>query len=315
MRAHGRTGLHTSFLDSNLEAFLDAAPDAVVVVDTTDRIVAVNALTETMFGYGRDEVIGQPFAMLVPSPESGRRRNGDPFAIQLRSSRIETDRGTLFTQIIRDLSEIQASLHEKEVLLREIHHRVKNNLQITSSLLRLQARSIDDPRARELFDSTQSRIRSIALVHEKLYQSTNLAAIDFADYLRTLADLLLRSYTAASSAIELRVNAEPLPLSVETAVPCGLIANELLSNAIKHAFPQGTGTIEVTLAQSEGMADLVIADNGVGLPESVGFEGHDTLGLQLVRQLATQIDAAIDIDRTHGTRFRIVFPLTRGANA
>jgi len=332
--------------ESRFRGLLESAPDGIVVVDGSGRIFIVNSQTERMFGYSREELLGQRIEMLVPErfrdthlldrqryisdphtrpmgaglPLTGRTKSGEEFPVEISLSPLQqSGQESLVMSIIRDITgrrraeeQIQASLREKEALLREIHHRVKNNLQITSSLLRLQAGTIDDPQARELFESTQNRIRSIALVHEKLYQSTNIASIDFADYIRTLADLLFRTYTVDTSAIALRIDTGALFLSVETAIPCGLIANELLSNAMKHAFPQGQrGTIQVSLAQHEGSAELVIADDGAGLPADIGFDARDTLGLQLVRQLAQQIDASIEINRDRGTSFRITFPLSR----
>src|SRR5436190_12772891 len=210
--------------------------------------------------------------------------------------------------IVRDITDrrraeelIQASLREKEALLREIHHRVKNNLQITSSLLRLQAGAIENGEARQAFAETQHRIRSMALVHEKLYQSTNLSRIDFGDYIRTLGDLLFKSFAADPSRIQLTVIGDEVLLSIDTAVPCGLIVNELLLNALKHAFPEGErGEIIVELADGgDGWCRLAVRDDGVGLPDDMSGDSG-TLGLQLVRGLVAQLDGRLAIERGRG---------------
>lgn len=220
------------------------------------------------------------------------------------------------TSIIRDITErkraeevMQSSLREKEVLLKEIHHRVKNNLQVTSSLLKLQSDCITDSQAREMFLDGHNRIRSMALVHEKLYQSSDLSRINFADYVKSLAALLFRSYAIDVSQISLQVEDNDIFLSVESAVPCGLIVNELLSNCLKHAFPgRRSGNIQVRIGREMEQLLLVIADDGVGLPDSVRLEGAETLGLQLVRTLAQQLDGAVQVKSNGGgTEFRIGF--------
>ena len=333
-------------LDATFRAFLEAAPDAIVMVDRDGRIVAVNALTEAMFGYTREELQHLPVETLVPqrfrvahererdayvrTPHTrpmglgrdlwGRRKSGDEFPVQISLSPIETDDGKLVTSIIRDVSEqrraeelIRASLREKEAMLKEIHHRVKNNLQITSSLLRLQTSAIDDPVVREMFEETQARIRSMALVHEKLYQSTNLSEIDLGDYIRDLGALLLQS-SAVNDRITILVTGKPVLQSIETAVPCGLIVNELLSNALKHAFPNGRhGLIHVQLDGNGSSRTIRVLDDGVGMPSPIDVESAETLGLRLVRALAQQIDGSVAVEpRANGSAFLFTFPDERG---
>jgi PAS domain S-box-containing protein len=206
--------------------------------------------------------------------------------------------------------QIQASLREKEVLLKEIHHRVKNNLQVTSSLLKLQSDHIRDPQAQEMFADSQNRIRSMALVHEKLYQTSDLSRINFVDYSASLAALLFRSYGIDDKQISLHIEGSGIFLSVESAVPCGLIVNELLSNCLKHAFPHGRrGNIQIRIGR-EGSRQLTleVADNGVGLPPALDLEKTDTLGLQLVWNLAEQLDGTIHVERQEGAAFKIAFP-------
>jgi PAS domain S-box-containing protein len=208
---------------------------------------------------------------------------------------------------------IKASLKEKEVLLKEIHHRVKNNLQIISSLLNLQSGYIQDKQAGEMFKESRNRVKSMALVHEKLYQSKDLARIDFAEYVRHLTAHLLRSYGVNSHAIALKVNAEKVLLDIDTAIPCGLIINELVSNALKHAFPPGSeGEIRVDLhaeadnPDGRGRLSLVVSDNGAGLPSQLDFRHTESLGLQLVSTLADQLEGTIELDRQEGTTFKIL---------
>ena len=204
---------------------------------------------------------------------------------------------------------LKASLAEKEVLLREVHHRVKNNMQIMSSLLNLQTNEIKDPAAVELLKECQSRIRAMALVHEKLYLSKDLANIDFSQYLQSLTLHLFQSYQIHPHSIKLTMNMEKIFLDINMAIPCGLIVNELVSNALEHAFPDGrTGEIRVELFHAEGDKNcLVVSDNGVGFPESLDFRNMETLGMQIVDMLVDQLDGRIELDRSQGTSFKIVF--------
>lgn len=212
------------------------------------------------------------------------------------------------TERNRAMAQLTASLKEKEVLLKEIHHRVKNNMQVISSMLRLQASYIDDPHAHELFLECQNRVKSMALIHEKLYQSQDLARIDFADYLRNLMNHLFRSYSGRSD-ISLNIEVSDVRLGVDTGIPCGLIVNELVSNALKHAFPDGrSGQITVSLQRTNGTYVLSVKDDGVGFPKDVDFRNTPSLGLQLVNTLTTQLEGEVElISNGQGTEFRITF--------
>jgi len=334
--------------EARFRALLESAPDGIVVVDSGGMIVIVNSQTERLFGYTRQELIGQPIEMLVPKrfksshvgdrtaylnhPKlrpmgagrslTGLTKEGKEFPVEISLSPLVTDQGRMVMSIVRDITErrhaeeiIQASLREKEALLKEIHHRVKNNLQVTSSLLRLQAAAIDDDHSREMFEETENRIRSMALVHEKLYQATNLSRIDFADYIRTLGDLLFRSSAINPDNVTLDVSGSEIFLSIDAAVPCGLIFNELLSNALKHAFPgDRKGKISVHLNEhGDGPISMSVRDDGVGLPAVFDFDRTETLGLQLVQALVGQIDGRITIERRDaGAGFNVVFPPERG---
>ena len=219
---------------------------------------------------------------------------------------------------------IKKSLDEKEVLIREIHHRVKNNMQIISSLLSLQSRYIEDKKAFELFRDSQNRVKSMALIHEKLYQSDNLAEIDFKEYIKNLTTDLIRSYGVTPGAISLIINVNKVSLGVNTAIPCGLIINELLTNSIKHAFrvvesmelPDGSfigrdgkkSRIDIELHQiNKDEYKLIFSDNGIGLPENFEFKNIKSLGLRLVNSLTEQLDGKIDLVQENGTKFIITF--------
>lgn len=204
-------------------------------------------------------------------------------------------------------AKIKASLKEKEILLQEIHHRVKNNLQVISSLLNLQSQGIQDKKILEVFQESQNRIRSMALIHEKLYRSSDLARVDFAEYIRNLASFLIRSYR--SRAVQLDLQASDIYLSIDNAVPCGLIVNELISNALKHAFVDGReGEICVAMQQlADQRVKLIVRDNGVGLPKDVDYMNTGSLGLQLVTMLVQQLEGILEIRNNAGAEFEIRF--------
>jgi PAS domain S-box-containing protein len=219
-------------------------------------------------------------------------------------------------EYLRDITEhkkaedrLQESLQEKEVLLREIHHRVKNNMQVISSLLNLQSRQIKDPHVLEMFKESQRRIRSMALIHERLYQSSDLSRIEFSQYLRNLATHLFHSYRVDASRVQLKIEAEEVHLNINTAIPCGLIVNELISNALKYGFPEGrSGQLDIDLRRVAGDGYVLrVRDDGVGFPEGLDFRKTETLGMQIVSTLVSQIDASIDLAREKGTEFTIHF--------
>ncbi|MEA3415954.1 MAG: histidine kinase dimerization/phosphoacceptor domain -containing protein [Thermodesulfobacteriota bacterium] len=210
-------------------------------------------------------------------------------------------------------NQIKASLEEKEVLLKEVHHRVKNNLQVISSLFNLQLGYIRDKYDIEMFKESQNRVRSMALIHEKLYQSEDLARIDFHEYTRKLTTSLFHLYAVYPETITLEVKADDVFLGIDNAVPCGLIINELVSNCLKYAFPGGKkGKIRVELRSDKNLHagnkfTLMVSDNGAGFPKDLDFRNTETLGLQLVMTLVKQIKGTIELDRDGGTKFKIAF--------
>ena len=213
------------------------------------------------------------------------------------------------TLLRREEERIQASLREKEALLREIHHRVKNNLQVISSLMNLQAGGVEDPALRGLFQDVSDRVRSMALVHEKLYQSRDLSQVDFGEYARGLLNNLWLSHASPGCAVQLTLDLQPVSLPVETAMPCGLILNELATNALKHAF-RGRSEGEVTVALrggEDGGVRLNVRDNGIGLPSGFETRQSPSLGLKLVHMLAGQINGIVEVNSDGGTEFVISF--------
>lgn len=329
---------------SPVHGLLDVLPDAMVVVDATGHIVGMNAQTEELFGYRQKELLARPVEVLLPdrvhraheqhraayaaSPRTrpmgiglelyGRRQDGTEFPVEISLSRLQTEEGLLVIAAIRDATArqqteagLQAALKEKDVRLKETLHRVKNNLQVVSSLLDIQADMVADPQVRARLEESQQRIHAMALIHESLYQAGDVAQIDAADYLRTLCTRLFRVYGSPSARVALRCMVEAVRLDVHQAIPCGLILNELLSNTLKHAFPDGrAGEIRIELwQQPPGTCVLTIRDDGVGIPAGLEMRQTESVGLQLVGLLATQLGATTALERRGGTAFTLTFPL------
>ena len=319
---------------------LDAAPTGMIMVDDRGTIVLVNRHVELLFGYERAELLGQPIELLVPTrfrgehPEFraafaaaprirpmgagrdlfGLRKDGRELPIEIALTPLAIEAGSFVLSSVIDISArkehervITASLREKEVLLKEIHHRIKNNLQIVSSLLNLQAQQSSDGEVRAMFEASQNRVRSIALMHEILYQVQDLAHVDFADYLRALLDALFGAM--ARPGLAWRLDAAPTRMALDQAIPCGLLVNELVTNALKHAFPgERPGVVDVRLTRGTGdQVELAVADDGVGLPDDLDPRSGATLGLDLVFTIATQLAADVELRRGPGLGYRFRF--------
>ncbi|MGJ5633710.1 PAS domain S-box protein [Nostoc sp. CALU 1950] len=322
--------------------------EGICLVRATDGVfVYTNPKFEQMFGYEPGELIGQHVSIVNYGDErttpqevnqaiktaviqhdeatyevQNVKKDGTPFWSSATTSVFgHPEYGSVLVAVQQDITEqkqakekIKASLKEKEVLLKEIHHRVKNNLGIVSSLLQMQCRRTEDPVVRAILRDSQNRIASIALVHEKLYRSEDLADIDFAQYIPDLTTHLFDSYNVSSSQIQLNIQVDNANLDIETAIPCGLIINELVSNALKYAFAGNRGgEIEVKFYQeSEGILTLIIRDNGIGLPENFDGKKAKTLGITLVQGLVKQLRGKLEIDSQQGTQFKITFANSRG---
>ena len=206
-------------------------------------------------------------------------------------------------------AQLQASLHEKEVLLKEIHHRVKNNLQVIASLLYLQSDQLKDPADLALFEDTQNRVKSMALVHESLYRTGDLARFNFAQYIESLTSHLFQAHVAESSGICLDMELDEVILDVDTAIPCGLILNELLTNALTYACPDGRfWTIHITLRAADEHVTLSVRNTGIGLPKDFELRSTESLGLQLVGMMTEQLGGMLTLTCEAGTVFTISIP-------
>jgi two-component sensor histidine kinase len=206
---------------------------------------------------------------------------------------------------------LKASLAEKELLLKEIHHRVKNNMQVISSIFSLQSQYVQDPQVLAILTESRNRISSMALIHEKLYQCNNFVKINFAEYIQSLTRNLFASYDADSSLIQLTLDIADVALSIDSAIPCGLLTNELISNCLKHAFPEGkAGKIAIALAtHSDTHLTLMVRDSGIGLPSDFSLEKNTSLGLRLVKVLTRQLSGQLEMYNDGGTIARMTFPI------
>jgi PAS domain S-box-containing protein len=335
-RARERLGVESAYLNRLFEG----AKEAIVLTDKAWRPIRINEEFTRLFGYKLGEIRGKPLdKIIVPKDlyEEGvavtkdtaggqsvaietvrRRKDGKQIHVSILGAPIVID-GKVeavygiyrdITDRKRDEANIKDSLKEKEVMLYEIHHRVKNNMQIILSLLRLQSRGIKDEQTREMFIESQNRIRSMALIHEKLYQSGDLSRIDIADYTRGLATHLVSVYSAEGWTVGLIVDIKDVYLDVNRAIPMGLIVNELVTNALKHGFKKGAkGNITIGMKKvAKGKFELSVADTGKGLPVEFDIRKTESFGLQLVTDLVTQIEGTIELKRKDvGSEFVIRF--------
>ena len=326
--------------EQKFRVLADTAPTAIVVFQG-EYFVYVNPFAVRLFGYSKSELLGMKFwewahpecrgmAMergmarqqgdSVPSQYELRfvKKNGEEGWMIVSAGRIEFEGRPGGIATFVDITEakraeeiLKIALAEKIVLLKEVHHRVKNNLQIISSLLDLQADSIHDERARNSLRESQNRVRTMSIVHERLYLSRDFTTIDLGEYIRDLSQYLFQSYASNGDRISLRLDAGEISLDIDRAIPCGLILNELVSNALKHAFPdQRGGEIAIRCYGDEkGLITLIVADTGVGLPAGLDFRNTPSLGLQLVDLLVRQLRGSINVDTQRtGTEFFISFP-------
>ena len=328
---------------------VEEANDAFVAMDAHGHIIDVNGRTEDMFGWTREQLVGQLVSdRLMPSrhrdahiaalqqfrqggavPLMGRelqseglRHDGHEFPVSVSISSVWLDEKWRFNAFMRDLTKPQAAarelkeaLLEKEALLREVHHRVKNNLQVISSLLRLQSRALLDPGAIRALRESEERVVSMAMLHEHLHGPAHLGRVDFGDYLRVLTAELLRAYEGTDGRITITTDVTLPELNLDQAIPLALIINELLTNALKHAFTdRDSGRIDLHISHESERAILRVKDDGRGFrPEGWGSRG--SIGLEIVEALSRQVGGTFSMGDNGGTEFSLVFPVPDPANA
>ncbi len=323
----------TTVSKTYVDNILESMSEILIVVDRELRIQMINRAGLEQLGFKADELIGRGLGDLLDAPRpretpsaspgdllgTGEHRmttkSGARIAVHWSAAELRGVGGDRLGVVCaalnidqRKLDEerLRASLAEKEVLLKEVHHRVKNNLQIISSLLALQASEASDADTRRLFEESQGRIRSMALIHEQLYQSNELSRIDFSEYVRRLCENLRESSGAFIGQVSLSLDVDSAPLPLNLAIPCGMILNELISNAIKHAFPSGQrGEIQVAFHFEGSQYVLSVSDNGAGMPATTS---QTSLGLKVVQALARQLGGELRVDNRLGAGFTIVFP-------
>jgi len=335
----------TQLSEDSFRRVVEWAPSAMVMIDRDGIMVLVNAQTEQMFNYSREALIGQSVEILVPerfrhhhvqfrsgffgNPQprpmgigrdlAGCRSDGSEFPIEIGLNPLDTEAGGMVLASIIDITErlrvqqhLEEALREKTVLLNEVHHRVKNNLQVITSLLNLQADHATDPVSREILTESCGRVKAMALTHQLLYEHKDFSRIDLGDYLHRLVQSIRASYRAADGRITLRLEPaqESVHLDLERAIPCGLLVNELVTNSFKHAFPgERRGEIVIELTEDiNGQINLSVADNGIGLPSETELAQGSSLGLQLVPLFIEQLHGALVIERENGTCFSVAFP-------
>jgi PAS domain S-box-containing protein len=321
---------------ARFRAIMDCCDDAIFIIDADNgRIIDVSGSACRRLEYDREALLRmcigdllEENAHFVPgSPEDGqvdhrdcvtsmRSSNGVKIPCEIVISATRLEGRAIAVAIARDMTErrqreeqLRTALQEKEIMLKEIHHRVKNNLQVISSLLSIQSTYLADPRDAQNFQESRDRIKTMALVHEKLYQSDDLASVDFGPYVERLAANLFRSYAGSGGRVSLRVEVKDVFLDADRAIPCGLIVNELVTNALKYAFPDGrNGNVTVAMHHDDDQYLLIVSDDGIGMRADFDLAETESLGLQLVNMLSNQLGGKVSMDVSQGTRFTVTFP-------
>ncbi|MBF0480982.1 MAG: PAS domain S-box protein [Desulfovibrionaceae bacterium] len=331
-RLEAETALRAS--EFRFRQVFERSPAGILLFDGKGVVTACNSrLAEMMGAQAPQDIVGIDMpARIQDGPirdsvlrtiETGEAQYEGPYVslssgkhlvIQVQTREISSG---VYMAVIEDLTgrvraeeTLRLSLAEKTTLLREVHHRVKNNLQIITSLINLQTAKTADPATREAFSLMQSRVRSMAMIHDRLYRSESFSAVDMGDHIRELVARISGSYKDVSRNVRLTVDAEPLLMGIDAAIPCGLLVNELTTNAFKHAFAANVpGELRVSFRRENGKAVLEIADDGPGLPEGFRLEAAESLGMQLIAALTDQLGGAISVQTGPGTRFRVEFPV------
>jgi PAS domain S-box-containing protein len=326
--------------EERFKTVAESATDGIVTTDDNGNILFFNKILKTLYGYSTEELSGKSLTMLMPDKfrkgylnelenyktsgkhtllgktvqTTGLRKNGTTFPFEMSLSAWKSNKTTYFSSIIRDItkrkqaeSEIKKSIIEKENLLKEIHYRVKNNMQIISSLINLQIKHVHEEESVHVLSETQGRIDAMAMVHKNLYESSEFTNINFRDYTEKLLAEILSSQQLNAGTIKTELDIEDIEMNMETAIPCGLIINELITNSVKYAFPDQKGTIKISLKSYLDELELIIADNGIGLPKNIYIKINETIGLQLVYSLVKELNGKLKLDMSHGTEFKITF--------
>ena len=334
-----------------LSGIINTAEDAIISVDSNQQILLFNQGAEKIFCYSADEVLGKNLSMLLPeafrsvhdshiqnfgksrvtsrrmqdrSEICGRRKNGSNFPAEANISQLEIGGRQIYTAILQDVSEqklienkLRESLKEKEVLLQEVNHRVKNNLQVILSLFALQGESTNDPERIAMLSEIRLRIQSMAMIHEKIYKSERLGQINFQQYVKDLITEIFYTYRISSGSVRLTLEVDPVSLEINRAVPFALILNELTANALKYAFvglEKGSFSINLKLEKKKKLL-LKVSDDGIGIPKKIKLSSTKTLGLRLVRVLTRQLNGKAELKenpyckKSRGTMFVFRIPL------
>lgn len=328
--------------EARLRGILAALPDLMFEVSREGTYIGFHAPSAGVLAVPPEAFMGKPVAAALPPPLAAQvvaaldvaAKDGQVQRIEYQlttldgsardfEARIAPTANGEFLCIVRDITplksaerELRASLAEKETLLKEVHHRVKNNLQVIASLINIQSEKLTDPAAREVFGDVRGRVFAIALLHERLYRSRNLARIDLQEYVPELIAELVRAHERAEPRVTVETEVGSLVLDMDAAMPVGLILHELVSNAFKHAFPPGQragGRVRVEVARRGGDVELVVADDGVGVPTAFDPSSGGSLGLTLVNSLCRQLDGRLTITSDQGTRCTVTFPEARPA--
>jgi PAS domain S-box-containing protein len=333
---------------AQLAAIVESSEDAIYSKTLDGTVINWNKGAERLYGYAASDVLGRSVTFLVPANQTDevpqllerigsggrvervettrRRKDGANVIVSMTISPVRDRAGRIIaaSTIARDITaareasnRLRASLREKEILLKEIHHRVKNNLQVVSSLLRLQSDGVTEPLVRAALVESQARVRAMALLHETLYQSNDMASVDFSRYVQPLWTYLVRTFGAGKSPVQLEQRLALDPLEIDTAVPCALILTELLSNAMKHAFPAGqAGRIVVTAESTADAHSFSVADDGCGIDPEDRAEARNrgSIGLRLIEALVAQLDGTCAW-RGPGTQFVMEFPNRAASHA
>jgi PAS domain S-box-containing protein len=344
---HGRTSVGAAVAvatDSDrFQLALEAAPTGMIVVDREGKIVFANSHIERLFQYSSGELIGSAIEKLVPEryrskhPDYrhsffgdsrarpmgagrdlfGLRKDNTEVPVEIGLNPLVTPNGEFFVvSSVVDITErkrleaaLRTQLRERNVLLQEVHHRVKNNLQVISSLINLQMGSIGDGAAVEALQECSNRVQAIGLIHEQLYQAQDFTNVAFSDYARSLVDAVFRTAGVNADTVALSTEIEPVAVAVDRAIPLGLILSELITNSLKHAFPDGArGNLWVRLsAEGDGRLQLVVRDDGIGLPADFDPRRCQSLGMHLIHTLAEQIAAEFVVGNAGGAEFTLRF--------